>query len=179
MLYRVRVLGRLRSVSEWLYCDNPEVESLEWRLLTGRRFYPVGEAFMVGSTYYVSVVDSTSHHPNIPALYRISKKTMLTVVQSHARGSGPSLWLSPSVPHPAQEKAELRLVYDPRMEPDVISVAVYSLAGERLSIPCSVQQSGQGAAVITIDVHQLGTGAYAVVAEAGGKRVSRLLLVVR
>lgn len=33
--------------------------------------------------------------------------------------------------------------------------------------------------MITIDVHQLGTGAYAVVAEAGGQRVSRLLLVVR
>jgi len=201
MLSRVRVLGRLRSVSEWLYCDNPEAESLEWRLLSGRRFYPVGEAFMVDSTYYVSVVDSTSHHPNFLALYRISKKTMLTVEQSHARGSGPSLWLSPSVPHPAQEKAELRLAYDPRMEPDVISVTVYSLAGERLSIPCSVQQSGQsnvttgasptlsipcsvqqsgqGVAVITIDVHQLGTGAYAVVAEAGGQRVSRLLLVVR
>lgn len=179
MLYRVRVLGRLRSVREWLYCDDPEAESLEWRLLTGRRFYPLGEAFMVDSTYYVSVVDSTSHHPNFPALYRISKKTMLTVEQSHARGSGPSLWLSPSVPHPVEEKAELRLAYDPRMEPDMISVAVYSLTGERLSIPCSVQQSGQGVAVITIDVHQLGTGAYAVVAEAGGQRVSRLLLVVR
>ncbi len=179
MLNRVRVLGRLRSVTEWLYCDNPEAESLQWRLLTGRRFYPVGETFMVDSIYYVSVVDSTAHYPNYTALYRISKKTMLNVEQSHARGSGRSQWLAPSVPHPVEEEAELRLAYDPRIAPHLISVAVYSLTGERLSIPCSVQQSEQGAAVIIIDAHQLSTGAYAVVAEVGGQRVSRMLLVLR